>query len=277
MFSLFALDTCRIVSENKLFVGMLSRKAGEAEVRELFMPFGEIREVHMIRNADGSSKCAAFLRFVTREAAAAAIEKLSNNVSMEGAARPLIVKFADSKRQRQQKQLRNFRRHEIASDVSQHVYSPISTTQNSSLVGMPALTSSLPQYQPHPQYGALPGAVFGLPLTQPGQLHPSHHHHFPYIYAPQAYRPFEPHFMDLHQGSSTAVLAQVSVPSLAERQHMAAARPREGPAGANLFVYHLPHDLTDTDLATAFNPFGNVISAKVYVDKFTGDSKGFGK
>ena len=54
-------------------------------------------------------------------------------------------------------------------------------------------------------------------------------------------------------------------------------RPREGPAGANLFVYHLPHDLTDADLATAFNPFGNVISAKVYVDKYTGESKGFGK
>jgi CUG-BP- and ETR3-like factor len=54
-------------------------------------------------------------------------------------------------------------------------------------------------------------------------------------------------------------------------------RPREGPAGANLFVYHLPHDLTDADLATAFNPFGNVLSAKVYVDKYTGESKGFGK
>lgn len=53
-------------------------------------------------------------------------------------------------------------------------------------------------------------------------------------------------------------------------------RPREGPAGANLFVYHLPHDLTDADLATAFNPFGNVISAKVYVDRYTGESKGFG-
>jgi CUG-BP- and ETR3-like factor len=38
----------------------------------------------------------------------------------------------------------------------------------------------------------------------------------------------------------------------------------------------LPHDLTDADLATAFNPFGNVISAKVYVDRYTGESKGFG-
>lgn len=58
--------------------------------------------------------------------------------------------------------------------------------------------------------------------------------------------------------------------------HAAISRPREGPAGANLFIYHLPHDLTDADLATAFNPFGNVISAKVYVDKYTGESKGFG-
>ena len=53
-------------------------------------------------------------------------------------------------------------------------------------------------------------------------------------------------------------------------------RPSEGPPGANLFIYHLPHDLTDADLATLFYRFGHVISAKVYIDKKTGESKGFG-
>lgn len=98
------------VPENKLFIGMLSRKAGENEVREIFSPFGEIREIYMIRNADGSSKCAAFLRYVERDSAVNAIENLNHSAVMDGATRPLIVKFADNKQQRQARQMRNSRR-----------------------------------------------------------------------------------------------------------------------------------------------------------------------
>jgi len=221
-----------VVPENKLFVGMLSRKAGEEEIKELFAPFGEIREIFMIRNADGSSKCAAFLRYVQREAAVQAIECLHNNIVMDGAARPLIVKFADNQRQRQQRQIKNMRRHEVMALGAYAGYGPLP-------IGM-TLPSGTPYAMP-PQYGA--------PNAPQAFMYPPHQ----FVQQPYGY------------GQSNSDDSSPMNP-----------RPREGPAGANLFVYHLPHDLTDADLATAFNPFGSVISAKVYVDKFTGESKGFG-
>ena len=228
---------------------MLSRKAGEAEVRELFAPFGEIREIYMIRNSDGSSKCAAFLRYVKREAAVQAIENLNNNFMMEGAARPLIVKFADTKQQRQQRQMRNVRRHEMMAVMTPQGF-PAYAPQVPPPMGMHAHPGSPAPYpMPHPQYGP---AGYG----PAGQHQPPH----PYMYPPQ----YSPNPYSFQNQARPDVRPQVT-------------RPREGPAGANLFVYHLPHDLTDADLATAFNPFGNVISAKVYVDKYTGESKGFGK
>ena len=50
-----------------------------------------------------------------------------------------------------------------------------------------------------------------------------------------------------------------------------------GPTGATVFVRHLPKDFTDEDLATLFTPFGNIVSATVFVDMETSNSRGFGQ
>lgn len=43
-----------------------------------------------------------------------------------------------------------------------------------------------------------------------------------------------------------------------------------------LFVGSLSYQATDDDLRAAFEPFGQVVSAKVIMDRETGRSKGFG-
>ena len=50
----------------------------------------------------------------------------------------------------------------------------------------------------------------------------------------------------------------------------------QGPEGANLFIYQVPPEFTDADLISHFSPYGNILSAKIFLDKNTGESKGFG-
>ena len=88
----------RAERENKLFVGMMPRSASEPDVGAVFSRFGEIREIYIIRDQDGASKGCAFLKFKNRSSALAAIRELNDKYTMEGAPRPLIVKFADNKR-----------------------------------------------------------------------------------------------------------------------------------------------------------------------------------
>jgi len=44
----------------------------------------------------------------------------------------------------------------------------------------------------------------------------------------------------------------------------------------NIYVGNLPREATEDDLRKAFEAFGQVITAKIITDKFTGSSRGFG-
>ena len=44
----------------------------------------------------------------------------------------------------------------------------------------------------------------------------------------------------------------------------------------NIYVGNLPYNVTEDDLREAFSEFGEVTSATLISDKFSGESKGFG-
>ncbi len=44
-----------------------------------------------------------------------------------------------------------------------------------------------------------------------------------------------------------------------------------------MFIANFSNDVNDSSLGMIFMPFGNVVSAKVFIDKATGQSKGFGE
>lgn len=44
----------------------------------------------------------------------------------------------------------------------------------------------------------------------------------------------------------------------------------------NIYVGNLPYSVTDDDLRAAFAAFGEVSSAKIIMDRYSGRSKGFG-
>ncbi|XP_069482979.1 CUGBP Elav-like family member 4 isoform X10 [Ambystoma mexicanum] len=86
--------------DRKLFVGMLNKQQSEDDVRLLFEAFGSIEECTILRGPDGNSKGCAFVKYSSHAEAQAAINALHGSQTMPGASSSLVVKFADTDKER---------------------------------------------------------------------------------------------------------------------------------------------------------------------------------
>ncbi|XP_028307082.1 CUGBP Elav-like family member 2 isoform X25 [Gouania willdenowi] len=255
------------VEDRKLFIGMVSKKCNENDIRVMFSAFGQIEECRILRGPDGLSRGCAFVTFSTRAMAQNAIKAMHQSQTMEGCSSPIVVKFADTQKDKEQRRLQQ--------QLAQQMQQLNSATTWGSLTGLGGLT---PQYlallqqatssgnlgafsgiQQMAGMAALNGGLGGAGLTNgtAGTMDA----------LTQAYSGIQQY--------AAAALPTLYSQSLLQQQG-AAGSQKEGPEGANLFIYHLPQEFGDQDILQMFMPFGNVVSAKVFIDKQTNLSKCFG-
>ncbi|PAV59990.1 hypothetical protein WR25_18049 isoform D [Diploscapter pachys] len=341
------------VDDKKLFVGMLSKHQTEDDVRALFSPFGVLEEVTVLRGADGASKGCAFVKYKNALDAQMAISALHGSQTMPGASSSLVVKYADTEKERQIRRMQQMAAQmgllnpmlvnqvgqysaynqliqqqaltSVAPSTAAAAYIPL--VQHPGLVQLPTSTPLLAAQQTAAaaaglaqfnalqaagtsSYQALQAAQAAIAAVQQHQATVSaaaiqhhsvtqHHDFHPYtVTAPTNTNGDSMAAVNLaalgaaasgyplisleHTGNPTATAAALQ---LAQLQQQAAASavpalvtPKEvlGPDGCNLFIYHLPQEFGDSELIQMFTPFGSVISAKVFVDRATNQSKCFG-
>lgn len=320
-------------NERKLFVGMLSKKYNENDVRQLFSGHGAIEECTVLRDPSGQSKGCAFVTFATKQAAIGAIKSLHQSKTMEGCSAPLVVKFADTQKDKDAKRMQQMQSNlwniaGINQPITQSVtpmtapatgHHPNPPQQQTPFLAAdaisPASLTLLQQLQAVAQQQQfLQGlcAQTDTTTTAPaaGLLSPLSMQNLvtlaamtqPSLQAAAAQTPTAisnaatslwttgtesglTQYAALPQFGSAATAAFTTTPlanpTMAQAVAAAAGKQIEGefirgPEGCNLFIYHLPQEFTDTDLASTFLPFGNVVSAKVFIDKQTNLSKCFG-
>ncbi|KAJ1163081.1 hypothetical protein NDU88_003544 [Pleurodeles waltl] len=365
------------VEDRKLFIGMVSKKCNENDIRVMFSPFGQIEECRILRGPDGlsrvnsmnmeSSRGCAFVTFSTRAMAQNAIKAMHQSQTMEGCSSPIVVKFADTQKDKEQRRMQQ----QLAQQMQQ-----LNTATWGNLTGLGGLTPQylalLQQATSSSNLGAFSGiqqmagmnalqlqnlatlaaaaaaaqtsatsttanplssttSALGA-LTSPGYCNSQGSGLFtvPGSSANSNAGAAMNSLTSLGtlQGLAGATVGLNNINALAGtvnsmaalngglgatgltngstgtmdaltqaysgiQQYAAAALPtlysqsllqqqsaagsqKEGPEGANLFIYHLPQEFGDQDILQMFMPFGNVISAKVFIDKQTNLSKCFG-
>ncbi|XP_012384592.1 CUGBP Elav-like family member 2 isoform X16 [Dasypus novemcinctus] len=299
------------VEDRKLFIGMVSKKCNENDIRVMFSPFGQIEECRILRGPDGLSRGCAFVTFSTRAMAQNAIKAMHQSQTMEGCSSPIVVKFADTQKDKEQRRLQQ----QLAQQMQQ-----LNTATWGNLTGLGGLTPQylalLQQATSSSNLGAFSGIqqMAGMNALQlqnlatlaaaaaAAQSSATSTNANPLSTTSSALGALtSPGMAALNGGLGATGLtngtagtmdaltqaysgiqqyAAAALPTLYSQsllqQQSAAGSQKEGPEGANLFIYHLPQEFGDQDILQMFMPFGNVISAKVFIDKQTNLSKCFG-
>ncbi|XP_058479849.1 CUGBP Elav-like family member 2 isoform X2 [Solea solea] len=377
------------VEDRKLFIGMVSKKCNENDIRVMFSAFGQIEECRILRGPDGLSRGCAFVTFSTRAMAQNAIKAMHQSQTMEGCSSPIVVKFADTQKDKEQRRLQQ--------QLAQQMQQLNSATTWGSLTGLGGLTpqylavrsaatpptittssSSAPYYSPVANAAAALlqqatssgnlGAFSGIqqmagmsalqlqnlatlaaaaaaaqnsaspsnanplsssaaslgalasPAGTTGNSNASAMNSLTSLGTLQGLAGATVGLNNINALAGSVNIAQMlsgmaalngglggagltngtagTMDALTQaysgiQQYAAAALPtlysqsllqqqgaagsqKEGPEGANLFIYHLPQEFGDQDILQMFMPFGNVVSAKVFIDKQTNLSKCFG-
>uniref|UniRef100_A0A674MPU2 CUGBP Elav-like family member 3 n=1 Tax=Takifugu rubripes TaxID=31033 RepID=A0A674MPU2_TAKRU len=269
--------------DRKLFVGMLGKQQSDEDVRRLFEPFGSIDECTVLRGPDGTSKGCAFVKFQGHAEAQAAINSLHGSRTMPGASSSLVVKFADTEKERGLRRMQ-----QVASQLG--IFGPMTlnfpayNAYTQALVQQQALVAQSAYLSPVATVAAVQmqqmaalnaNGIIATPITP---ITPSSAQSPALDPLQQAYAGMQ-HYTAAYPAAYGLVGQPFpQQPTLVAQQHQQPQQQqqREGPEGCNIFIYHLPQEFSDSELLQMFLPFGNVISAKVFVDRATNQSKCFG-
>uniref|UniRef100_A0AAR2K7V8 RRM domain-containing protein n=1 Tax=Pygocentrus nattereri TaxID=42514 RepID=A0AAR2K7V8_PYGNA len=316
------------VEDRKLFIGMISKKCNENDIRLMFSPYGQIEECRILRGPDGLSRGCAFVTFTARQMAQSAIKSMHQSQTMEGCSSPIVVKFADTQKDKEQKRMAQQLQQQMqqlnavsmwgnltglnslgpqylalgvlvnlaalaaaasATQATPTVSSALTTSSSplsvlTSSAGSSPTSSTSSSVNPMASLGALQslaaGAGAGLNMSSlagmaalngglgSGGLSNGSGSTMEAL--------TQAAYSGIQQYAAAALPSLYNQSLLSQQSISAAGSQKEGPEGANLFIYHLPQEFGDQDLLQMFMPFGNVISAKVFIDKQTNLSKCFG-
>ncbi|XP_037622713.1 CUGBP Elav-like family member 2 isoform X3 [Sebastes umbrosus] len=339
------------VEDRKLFIGMVSKKYGENEIRMMFSSFGQIEECRILRGPDGQSRGCAFVTFATRAMAQNAIKTMHHSQTMEGCSSPLVAKFADTQRDKEQRRLQQQLVQQIQQLNSASTWGNLAglgtlTPQYLALLQQATSTSNQGTFNSMQRLGAgvnplqlqnlatlaaaaaaqssgsptaasalsnsaalgalgspvgsassasaamntlaslgtlqgLTGSSMGLNLSALtnsvsglGAMNGGLGASMANGSAASSMDALTQAYSGMQQYTASALPSLYGQSLL--QQSIAGGQKEVGPEGANLFIYHLPQEFGDQDLLQMFMPFGNVVSAKVFIDKQTNLSKCFG-